>query len=67
MKEQIEKKLGMSIEAYFDDFLNSLGKTSYETEEDSPLYSLSNEELDFLLDYIDKHGISENGWLRRAS
>lgn len=66
MKEIIEKKLGMSIEDYFDNFIKSLEGEVNETEEHSPLFDMSSDELDFLLKYVEEHGINKKGW-KKAS
>ena len=53
MKEQIEKKLGCTIEEYIkkeDDIYNGCG--DLECDWDDPFTKLTNEEIDFYADYI---------------
>lgn len=52
MKEQIEKKIGMTIEEHFKRLHDKLAQETAETEEPSGLESLTIEELEFLADYV---------------
>ena len=59
VRESIEAKLGMTIEEYYDSFFKKMSGTVYETDEIHPLHKLTDEELDFLLIYVEEHGINK--------
>ncbi len=53
MKERIEKKLGCTIDEYFDKRAAMFGKFDGETDcEDNPLTELDYDELDYLTEYV---------------
>lgn len=52
MKRSIEKKLGCTIEEFFEEWEKTCSSIKYECEMHDPLSDLTFEELDFLTDYI---------------
>lgn len=55
MKERIEQKLGCSIESYVDYMHSDFKKNKdYEIEQPSYFTDLTDEELDFVISYIEQ-------------
>lgn len=55
MRKRIEKKLGCTIEEYFDKRAVMFGKYLGEVDcEDNPLTELDYDELDYITDYVMK-------------
>ena len=55
MKNQIEKKLGCTIEECCKKMYDSHSKLPTETEIKSPFSVLTPEELDFVIEYLESH------------
>ena len=54
MKEAIEKKLGCSIDEYIERWKNKMisdKKNNWETEERDATWNLTEEEMQFIMDY----------------
>ena len=54
MKEQIEKKIGCSLDEYIEDFkkkMTEIRENQMETEEAYPHWDLTEEEINFFSDY----------------